>query len=290
MEEELKHKPLSQTISFWVALTMPILLGAVLGVVVGVNSSLGSVCVSSACINYFIEVYKVPITISSLSLPLVAMVAAIQRSKEAFVQIKYGHKQYAEAVKNNSIGNYLKHREGFYKLVENFCAAESINKSSCVISVDVGYLYMRLFPDNGFSSLELTPGSNRHWNALDVRFKRMEELIRDGMLFAGNFDLFEFLKEIQQVVNILLIRLNPSVVCIVERDGERSSSIIRGEIGDVNNVIHMATLALRLFIAVRIYAGIKSELKMHQVFYEDKVFEMLQTYKDAVTFGVAEQL
>ncbi|NMY95616.1 hypothetical protein [Pseudomonas proteolytica] len=284
MEAGISHKPLSQTVSFWLALTIPIICGLALGVVIGVNSSLGDICFSSSCINYFIDVYKVPIAISGFSLPLVAMVAAVQRSKEAFVQISYGHRQYSEAVSNNRVGNFLKHREGFYKLVENFCNVESSNRVSCTVLVDVGYLYMRLFPSNSFKSLDFSQERSAVWERLSERFQTMDNNIGNGMKFSGAFDLGDFLYDLQSVQNILTVRLNPSIFCGYERDGEIIGSIIRGAEEDIYNVIETATLVLRLYLALSMYAGFAVGLGKHNVFYSKKVLEMLEVSKVNVKF------
>lgn len=283
---DVVHKPLSQTVSFWLALATPIVLGLGLGVVIGMNSSLGGVCLSTICINYFIEVYKVPITISGLSLPLVAMVAAIQRSKEAFVQIRNGQKQYSEAVSNNRFGNFLKHREGFYKLVENFREIESNNRDSSEVLVDVGYLYIRLFPKNSFRSLEFEQELTGSWLTLSQRFQRMEENIKGAMSYAGAFEMADFLEDLQVVLNVLTIRLAPSVYCEYERDEEVFRSIIRGADENIDNVIETATLALRLYLAVSSYAGFDTTLSRHNILYSLKVFEMLEFAKVNVKFDL----
>ncbi|MBD8095283.1 hypothetical protein IFT48_35350 [Pseudomonas fluorescens] len=284
MTGDINHKPLSQTVSFWFALSTPIVLGVALGVAIGVNSSLGDVCFSSVCINYFIEVYKVPITISGLSLPLVAMVAAVQRSKEAFVQIENGQKQYFEAVNNNRFGNFLKHREGFYKIVENFREIESSNRDSIEVLVDVGYLYIRLFPKSSFRSLEFEQELTGSWLRLSQSFERMEENIKGAMSYLGAFEMADFLKDLQTVLNILTVRLSPSIYCEYERDKEVFRSIIRGSEENIDNVIETATLALRLYLAVSSYAGLDATLARHNIFYSLKVLEMLELTKVNVKF------
>lgn len=284
MEEEINHKPLSQTVSFWLALVIPIVCGLVLGVVIGVSSSLGGVCLTSGCVNYFIEIYKVPIAIAGFSVPLVAMVAAIQRSKEAFVQISYGQKQYSEAVSNNMAGNYLKHREGFYKLIENFCDIESNNRVSCTVRVDVGYLYMRLFPKNSFKFLEFNQKRTGVWERLHGRFQKMDDNISVGMKSPGAFDLGDFLSELQRIQNILTMRLTPSIFCGYERDGEQLGSVIRGAEEDINNVSETAALVLRLYLALSSYAGFEVALGSHNVFYSQKIPEMLELSKVNVKF------
>lgn len=285
LKEEIKHKPLSQTVTFWLALATPICLGLVLGVLIGVNSSLGNICFASDCVNYFIEVYKVPLAISGFALPLVAMVAAIQRSKEAFLQIRIGHQQYYEAVNNNRVGNFLKHREGFYKLVENFCDVESDNRFKSTVRVDVGYLYMKLFPKHSFKSLEFDQEQSERWASLRESFKRMESNINNGLRFSGAFELGDFLCDLQRIQNILTIRLSPSIFCGYERDGEQLGSIIRGADEDVNNVIDTATLVLRMYLALSFYGGHEGSLGSHNVFYNKSVYSMLEASKVNVVFG-----
>jgi hypothetical protein len=256
----------------------------VLGIIIGVNSSLGDICFASDCVNYFIEVYKVPLAISGFSLPLVAMVAAIQRSKEALVQIRIGHQQYYEAVKNNRVGNFLKHREGFYKLVENFCDVESDNRVKCTVRVDVGYLYMKLFPRHSFNSLEFDQEQSEWWVRLRDSFQRMDNNISNGEVFSGAFDLGSFLYDLQRVQYILTIRLSPSIFCGYECDGEQLGSVVRGAEENINNVIETATLVLRFYLALSFYGGHEVSLGSHSVFYSPRISEMLEGAEVNVKF------
>lgn len=276
MEEEIKHKPLTKTFYFWLALFVPIFLGLALGLVVGLNSSLGGICFSSGCVNYFIEVYKVPIAIAGFSLPLVAMVAAIQRSNEAFVQIRNGHRQYSEAVKNNRVGNYLKHREGFYKLVDNFCDVESNNSVSCKVQVDVGYLYMRLFPKNSFRFLDFEQERNEKWEVLRESFRRMDNNIGNGQKSPDCFNLQDFLYDLQRVQNVLTVRFSPTIFCGYKNDGELLGSAICGAEYDIYKIIETARLVLRLYLALSFYGGYEVPLGSHGFFYSQKFSEMLE--------------
>lgn len=95
--------------------------------------------------------FKFPITIAGLSLPFVALVAAIQRSKETSLQISLASMQYGEAIKNNRFGNYLKHREGFDKLIEGYnkrAKGETVQKPV----IETPSLYADLFSDSGFNN------------------------------------------------------------------------------------------------------------------------------------------
>ncbi|WP_258452203.1 hypothetical protein [Pseudomonas sp. S11A4] len=70
------------------------------------------------------------------------------------------------------------------------------------------------------------------------------------MSYPGAFEMADFLKDLQIVLNVLTIRLAPSVYCEYERDEEVFRSMIRGADENIDNVIETATLALRLYLAV----------------------------------------
>lgn len=282
MDEELKHQPLFRTLWFWLAILVPISVGLGLAVGVWVSSDLGGVCFDSKCVNYFVEAFKVPIAIMGLSLPLVAMVAAVQRSKEAYIQIKHGQKQYSEAVSNNRVGNYLKHREGFYKLVDNFCEIEAVSSGESKVYIDAGYLYMRLFPNNNFEVLEFVQGEAPYWRRLDQCFSKMEDLVKDAEGADRELDLASFLNELQMVLNVFTVRIIPYVTCEYGPQNEKvSCMLLKGQLRSISNT---ATFALRLLIAVKIYAGIKVSLNAHKLLYSDELKGMLEALADEIEY------
>ncbi|WP_205932284.1 hypothetical protein, partial [Pseudomonas viridiflava] len=108
-----------------------------------------------------------PLSIASISLPLVAMVAAIQQSNEASLQLKYSSAQYGESLSNNRIGYFIKHRDGFITMIEKFCSVESSDLAK--ISIDADSLYLRFFPKNGFGFFsDEVSGSSEYVIHLDM--------------------------------------------------------------------------------------------------------------------------
>ncbi|WP_139834222.1 hypothetical protein [Pseudomonas sp. B11(2017)] len=282
MDDELKHQPLFRTIWFWLAILVPIFIALCLGGSIWASSNIGKWCFESGCVNYFVEVFKVPITIAGLSLPLVAMVAAVQRSKEAYIQIRHGQKQYSEAVSNNRVGNYLKHREGFYKLIENFCEIEAVSSGERKVYIDTGFLYMRLFPNNSFELLEFVQGTAPFWKRLDGSFSKMETFVSDAEKNGGDLDLKGFITELQTALNVFTVRIVPFVTCKLGEEGEESSCILLGE--RARDIANTATFALRLLIAVKIYAGIKVSLSAHRILYDAEFKTMLEELEDEIEF------
>ncbi|MDH1657057.1 hypothetical protein N5E96_20435 [Pseudomonas mosselii] len=213
--EALSHKPLIATFSFWCALLLPIASGFALGVGIYLSTSLGGVCFSSGCVNHFVEVFKVPLSIASISLPLVAMVAAIQRSNEASLQIRYSSAQYGESISNNRIGNFIKHRDGFIAMIEDFCSAESNDVAR--VSIDADSLYFRIFPKNGFGffSYEVSEESE-YVTHLNMHIKNMEQCINTGLDDLERFDLQEFMRCYVVMSQILFLKFSPSSMFVVE--------------------------------------------------------------------------
>lgn len=157
---------------FWVALILPPFAGVVLALLVYRDSPVGGFCFTSKCVSYFLALYKLPIAISGLALPFVAMIASLHRSKEAHLQILVGQAQYSEAIKNNIFGNYLKHRDGFYDVIDRFISEES--NDLVLLRVDQAALYSAIFPRNGFSTLDFM-AVDEHWVKLSEAVARFQD-------------------------------------------------------------------------------------------------------------------
>lgn len=140
----MQHKHLGETLSFRCALGIPLALGAMLGALITHSEGLMSVCFNYLCVQNFFTIYKFPIAIAGFALPLIAMVAALQRSREAALQLD-------EAQLNNRFGNYLKHREGFESLINNFCDKSNIGVPR-TLDCDSFKIYRAVFPESGFNN------------------------------------------------------------------------------------------------------------------------------------------
>lgn len=145
-----KHKTLARSRLFQLSIAFPLLLGLGLGVLIAINTELGSLCLSSGCVRNFFDYFKFALTIAGASLPLAALVAAIHRSNEAAIQIDVATKQYSEAVKNNRFGNYLKHRESFEKLVVAHVTRGASDERYVKPYIFPSSLYVKMFPASGF--------------------------------------------------------------------------------------------------------------------------------------------
>lgn len=132
---------------FWLALLFPICLGLGISIVIYLVNDLGIDWTKSG-LNTFLEYFRIPLTISSLSIPATALVAAIHRSEQTFVTI-------AESKKQNTFSNALKHREEFIKLLKEL-----------EVELDVKFydkykLYIELFPENKSNSFDKS--TNEAW-------------------------------------------------------------------------------------------------------------------------------
>ena len=90
--------------------------------------------------NNFLNLFKLPIGIASLSLPLAAVVAANHRSMQTA-------KQILEQNSQNIFGNHLQHRGYFFKFIEDFKPFKNIQ-------VSTPKLYENLFPTAVSGNLE----------------------------------------------------------------------------------------------------------------------------------------
>ena len=82
--------------------------------------------------NNFLQMFKLPIGIASLALPIVAVVAANHRSMQTA-------KQIAEQNAQNIFSNHLEHRDFFAKFIDERMPFDKI-------TIDTARLYEKLFP------------------------------------------------------------------------------------------------------------------------------------------------
>lgn len=90
--------------------------------------------------NFFFTVFRFPLAISALIIPLVALLAANHRSEQTKEQIRVTNSQ-------NVFSNYYKHLEEFIKYAQPIAG----NKT------DVRFLHHRLFPDASTGNYSVNP-------------------------------------------------------------------------------------------------------------------------------------
>lgn len=281
-----KHKPLANTPLFWSALSIPLFLGSALGILIGSSIELGSVCFKPECVQGFFAIFKFPIAIMGLSLPLVAMVAAIHRSMEAALQIDYASKQYREALINNRFGNYLKHREGFEKLVDSACERSDYG-STVKATVLTGSLYGKLFPHSSFNNFEWTGGHDqeRHEYA-ETHAKIIVEQLK---ISKDEFDILKFAGALSRLNRFFEIRYKPfKAINFVPEKGEKFSVIVPAYGSDLDGMILASVDVLKMLGLFRSYIGINkvedlsvygcmdniyANIKASTVEYTSKVYE-----------------
>lgn len=158
---EAKHVSLGQTKQFWVCLFGPLITGFIIGCIIYSQSDYSHFCLAYECWENFTRIYKVPLAVASLSLPLVAMIATLYRSHETSIQIRQSVDAYSESVKNNVYGNFLKHRDGFFEIGPNVLEVLAFKAIKSRPTFDAAALYAILYPDNNFTSLVfyIIPGS-----------------------------------------------------------------------------------------------------------------------------------
>lgn len=269
MLKDEAHKELSHTWLFWVALLAPIVLGLIFAGFVAWGSNLGEACISSACVQTFVGYFKYPITIAGLAIPLVAMTAAIHRSKETSVQIKYAAKQLAEAQLNNRFGNYLKHRESFEKLLEGYCARENEVKSRGLV-VSSQKIYTKVFPDSGFNNPDWAGLHKKEFiDGLDARV----ESIMSQKDRGADFDCALFINDLSYLSHELQIGYSSYMWVVMKgkRLNEDMSFVVSSELdGGYSWAVAVADM-LEVYSLVKIYAGIYDGRDVAREFAESKI-------------------
>ncbi len=143
----MSHKrTLYQLPLFWVMLFAPIVLGFCVAVLIVYHDPyfVGSACWASDCINGAINRLKVPITITALIFPAVALVASQHRSAQTAAQIERTDKQIQQTQLKNSFENCVKHRELFFSYLEEQ------EKVLDIKFTEKQFLYEIIFRENDF--------------------------------------------------------------------------------------------------------------------------------------------
>lgn len=135
----IRLRKLGDSKLFRAAIFIPLAFGVSLLFINIISNNVSQFCLSSDCVNNFFELYKYPLSIMGLSVPLTAIVAALHRSEEARHQIE-------ETIKQNTFNNYIKHKEEFLKLLEK------IEKQCFCQFSDPLFLYKKIFPKNNYSA------------------------------------------------------------------------------------------------------------------------------------------
>ena len=155
-----EHKKLSQSRVFQVALVAPTFFGVTLFLAALTANGSYKICFTSECIETFFNLYKYPLSIFGLAVPLSAIVAAIHRSDETAYQIK-------QTLAQNTFNNYTKHQEEFTKLLKEL---ESLY--DCRFS-QPALLYRNIFPSNNYHSFS----PNAHGEGTELLNKLREVVI-----------------------------------------------------------------------------------------------------------------
>ncbi|MNJ21398.1 hypothetical protein D3C77_157480 [compost metagenome] len=155
-----EYKKLSQSRVFQAALVVPTISGAALFLAALTTNGSYEICFTSECIETFFKLYKYPLSIFGLAVPLSAIVAAVHRSDETAYQIK-------QTLAQNTFNNYTKHQEEFIKLTK-----ELENLYDCKFS-QPALLYGKIFPSNNYHSFR----STAHGEGTDFLNKLREALI-----------------------------------------------------------------------------------------------------------------
>ena len=279
----MKHKHLAETCEFRLSLAVPLVSAAALGALIAFNEGFMSLCFQSVCVQTFFTIYKFPIAIAGLCLPLVALVAAIQRSKEAAVQIEYASRQLDEVQLNNRFGNYLKHREGFDKLISDHCA-----QSNAAIDRGVYFesptVYNKLFPGSGFN--------NPSWvgSCDEVVMKGYDEkvsrLLAELARSKDEFDIVECVDALRDLVRSLRVGYGKcKVVRYKKKDGSPQVFNVSSIFDDRFCLIACMIDVLEIYNLVSAYAGRAGNYEPALIMAENEALEKVVGSLSKISFS-----
>lgn len=267
----VEYRHLVQTPTFWFSLVGPILLGVCLGSIIYFNSPVGGFCFEPNCISFFLELYRLPIALAGLALPFVAMIASLHRSKEAFLQIQVGQAQYSEALKNNKFGNFLKHRDGFFDVIDRFIKEESDDYFD--IKIDQATLYSAIFPRNNFENLCFI-GEGRHWDSLENSISDFESEL--AKFSSDEKDFSKLLKSYISCISGLHFSLKKAIwYALVIGDEEKLYVELPTGIAKGALLFSLSRKVFSLHERIRNFMGLESG-EYHEVFLDMKLHSYLQ--------------
>ncbi|WP_143502143.1 hypothetical protein [Pseudomonas sp. Irchel 3E13] len=262
------HKHLIQTRVFWIALLVPLTFGAALAVAIYCSEGTLHWCATADCVQLFFTLYKFPIAICGVSLPLVAMVAAIHRSKEAALQISNAQRQYDEAVLNNRFGNYLKHREGFEKTLDSLVKRE--NESGLRnIGISSTKLYEHLYPDSGFNNPHWL---GRHNEVFMAELNHHHDIILEEFARAsGELDFIRMMSSLAVISKKLCVGYEPQQYAGFKTvDGKQKSVVVPAGLKPSFAIGAAVVDVLGVYLHVRGYCGFRRAYELDD--YNGKVF------------------
>lgn len=151
-------------------------------------------CFSSDCWEYFLNIYKIPLALLGLIIPAGGIGAALHRSQEAAFL-------YRKAAEVNRFGNYLKHREGFEKIIESYCVKRHY-ESGCKTYVETHVVYERLFPNASFD--DPTWNGECDENYISGIERSIGIMMREVQADDELFNCYAFLKAVNDLQEAML--------------------------------------------------------------------------------------
>lgn len=137
------EKPLHTRKDFIASIAIPLIIAILTASTIAFTEPNLTFCFSSACYSEFVQIFKIPLTISALAFPLAGIVAAYHRSLETT-------KQIAIAESNNTFSNYIKHRDDFISHLEGLSDLPLMFGKFR----DVRIIYKAVFPKNTYMSFD----------------------------------------------------------------------------------------------------------------------------------------
>lgn len=158
MKKKLRFEPQKSLIELkilWIVVGGFICFAAFVGLIVGVNSQLES-DYSYEGFNHALVVFRVPLAILALIIPIVALLAANHRSEQTKEQIRVANEQ-------NSFSNYYKHIEEFEKYLDKIWNGKLHTSSP-------RRLHKALFPKARYGDFSIPESVWERYNYMVTRF------------------------------------------------------------------------------------------------------------------------
>jgi hypothetical protein len=172
----------------WSAVSVLLVVSAITSGIIIYHTPL-ALNLSSDGFNYFVSVFRFPLGVLTLIIPIVALLAANHRSEQTKEQIRITGIQ-------NNFANYYKHLEEFVKYVDKQKNCENISGSR--------YIHRMLYPNSQFGDYGLCEDLLSNWQLANLlTTKLLNNYPSDYMESIRDEDLNEYISIVIKLLSYL---------------------------------------------------------------------------------------
>ncbi|MFJ3354562.1 hypothetical protein [Serratia liquefaciens] len=174
---KLDERQLSHQWLFWLSILIPLLISLLLSIPLWLQTKIN---ISAEGYDDFLRIFKLPIGVLSLSIPLVAIVAHIHRTIQTAKQIELTNQK-------NITDRFFAHHKYIVDSLSSIKGHElKINEATITPKVSHPYaLYRFIFPTSSYTSGIDISTQNTYIDSIIDRLAKIEELLEEAVEFTS---------------------------------------------------------------------------------------------------------